>query len=302
MPTDIRRFTSVGFSTEKAQQLVEALNAVEGTAADSVDIGVVCAGTSQANARELDAITNIIIYSDYGTADGIRLPASGSLSVPGTRLRLFNSTVDPVRIYPATGKNFSGRPTNAPIYLAQGKSCEIMVIDGSTYYTLGEMLSNPMEHWVHVKQTLTNVGAFSTLFTAAIAANEGVSISGFFRGAYATHASAAAIFEGRFSGAASRGNSGNAVIANRHGFFQDGNTSDSTTLVEGLPPTTTITPAIAPYNYGLWDVDSSFSDPNAMPVVRCALSTNDLLVQARGTLTDAIVMNASFRITRFGGQ
>lgn len=293
------------FPAGQANAIADAIEAATGSGTVIGSTSIAAAGTSQGAATALTSGFNVVTTATYDSADGVVLPTTGLLAEVGSRIFVYNNSAskDPIRIWPGSGRNFAGRSSNLSLWLAPGKGVEILVASSTLLLAFGDQVSGPMEHWVHLKTTLTNVSAFQSLFNIAISEQEGTAVEGTFRAAYVGKSTAAMIVEGRFNAAAYRDSGGGATKARRIGYFQDGSGADATTLIDGSNETLLALAAEdGTITSGVFYADSSVAVAANAPAVNAVISSNNLQIQAKGVATDTVAIWASLRITEFQGQ
>jgi len=80
--------------------------------------GLTATGTTQADAYALTAASNEFTTVASGT--GAVLPSAS----PGDSVLVYNGGANPLRIYPQTGEQLNGQPTNAPHLLSVNTAVE----------------------------------------------------------------------------------------------------------------------------------------------------------------------------------
>lgn len=292
--TDIRPLVGVGIPVEQASAIDAIIDSAVG---NTVSAAVTAAGVNQANATALVSNINVVTSAVFGTTEGVKLPVSATA---GSKYQVFNGTAHPILLYPMSGGTINGLATNAPIYIKPRGHVAVFMTTATAAWAIGEEVSSGNTEWIHIRFTKANDTTFTTpVWTRAVAEQEGLWLDGYFYGAYVGKATAACSFAGRFYGGGSRPAAGSLT-----GAVTIGNDFQSA-LTTGSPVTAATATASNNTSNGTFRGIAASSAVNTSvvyPFVRTNVSSNDLIIQARGIATDTIEYYLSFKLITMAGQ
>lgn len=283
----------VGFAVEKATAISDSIDSALG---GTVSAAVAAAGVNQANATALVSNINVVTSSTSGSAEGVKLPVAATA---GDKYQIFNGTSHPILVYPMSGGAINGLATNAPIYLKPRGHVSVFMATATEAWAIGEEISSLRNEWIHLRTTKANDTSITTIFTRAVAEQEGLWLDGYFYGAYVGKTTAACSFAGRFYGGGSRSAAG--ALA---GAVTVGNDFQSA-LTTGSPVTAATATASNGSTNGTFRgiaANSAVNTSAVFPIVRTNISSNDFIVQARGIATDTLEYFVSFKLVTTAGQ
>jgi hypothetical protein len=292
--TTVETLCALGCAPELAVELIQLGGIGSGGSAT-----VTAAGTTQGTATVLADGLSVITSSTFNTSDGASIPGGGAI---GQSWTVVNATTEPVKLYPPDGGQFSGRNFNSAIFLRGGSSAQITKGSATAFYAIGDEISNAREHWVHTSTLIAASTNYNSVYSTTVQPQQGVCISGTFRGAYVGKTTIAAAFEGTFLGSASRNATGGTTIGNVLGSFQDGVSADATLLVDSDNSTLLVDAHSISLAAGTFRQSSSFASVAAAPIARVDVDGNDIRVVVKGVAVDTIRMQCSIRVTQFTGQ
>lgn len=116
---------------------------IPGATATAINLGQVtgaltAAGSTQADALALDAVSSIHRVTTAAASTGVRLPAVGAPSVAGDTLFIRNDGANALTVYPAVGEFINALSVNTGKSLAAG-SMAICTRYSATTWIMGVM-------------------------------------------------------------------------------------------------------------------------------------------------------------------